>query len=254
MAAFTSVVAAYLSPYGIQVALPGAVLAGVGFGAINAFCIIILRIPPFIATLATMLAAKGGALVISGAQTISVDWGSNFTKLSMGQAFGLFPWAIVIVAGLTLVLWLVLERTTIGRTVLAIGGSEDASNLMGLKVNRAKAFVYLLSGGCAGLAGVFLASGFGAGQPLEGIGWELSAIASVVVGGTLLTGGMGSIPATVAGALLLGLVFNVLNFENGQGTISFSAYWQMVIRGGFLFAVILLQSRVIARQQKVLGS
>ena len=124
---------------------------------------------------------------------------------------------------------------------------------MGLKVNRAKAFVYLLSGGCAGLAGVFLASGFGAGQPLEGIGWELSAIASVVVGGTLLTGGMGSIPATVAGALLLGLVFNVLNFENGQGTISFSAYWQMVIRGGFLFAVILLQSRVIARQQKVLG-
>lgn len=254
VAAFTSVVAAYLSPYGIQVALPGAILAGIGFGAINAFCIIILRIPPFIATLATMLAAKGGALVISGAQTISVDWGSNFTKLGMGQVMGLFPWAIVIVAGLTLVLWLVLERTTIGRTVLAIGGSEDASNLMGLKVNRAKAFVYLLSGGCAGLAGLFLASGFGAGQPLEGIGWELSAIASVVVGGTLLTGGMGSIPATVAGALLLGLVFNVLNFENGQGTISFSAYWQMVIRGGFLFAVILLQSRIIARQQKVLGS
>ena len=122
VAAFTSVVAAYLSPYGIQVALPGAVLAGVGFGAINAFCIIILRIPPFIATLATMLAAKGGALVISGAQTISVDWGSNFTKLGMGQAFGLFPWAIVIVAGLTLALWLVLERTTIGRTVLAMKG------------------------------------------------------------------------------------------------------------------------------------
>ncbi len=82
----------------------------------------------------------------------------------------------------------------------------------------------------------------------------MSAIASVLVGGTLLTGGMGSILATVAGALLLGLVFNVLNFENGQGTISFSAYWQMVILGGFLFAVILLQSRVIARQQKVLGS
>ncbi|MEM9223190.1 MAG: ABC transporter permease [Pseudomonadota bacterium] len=253
VAAFTSVVAAYLSPYGIEVALPGAVAAGVGFGAINAFCIVILHIPPFIATLATMLAAKGGALVISGAQTISVDWSSNFTKLGMGQAFGLFPWAIVIVMGLTIVLWIVLEKTTIGRTVLAVGGSEDASTLMGLKVNRAKAFAYLLSGGCAGLAGLFLASGFGAGQPLEGIGWELSAIASVVVGGTLLTGGMGSIPATVAGALLLGLVFNVLNFENGQGTISFSAYWQMVIRGGFLFAVILLQARVIAQNEKRMG-
>lgn len=244
VAAFTSVVAAYLSPYGIEVALPGGVLAGVAFGAINGFFIIAMRIPPFIATLATMLGAKGGALVISGAQTISVDWGSNFTRLGMEKAMGILPWSIVIVAVVAVLLWIVLEHTSLGRTVLAIGGGEDASNLMGLKVNRAKAFVYLLSGGCAGLAGVFLASGFGAGQPLEGVGWELSAIASVVVGGTLLTGGLGSVPATVAGALLLGLVFNILNFENGRGTISLSAYWQMVIRGGFLFVVILLQSRM----------
>lgn len=249
VAAFTSVVAAYLSPHGLQVALPGAVLAGIGFGALNAFSIIVLRIPPFIATLAAMLAAKGGALVISGAQTISVDWGSNFTKMGMEKALNILPWSIVIVGAVVIALWVVLERTSLGRTVLAIGGSEDASVLMGLPVNRAKAFVYLLSGGCAGLAGVILASGFGAGQPLEGIGWELSAIASVVVGGTLLTGGLGSVPATVAGALLLGLVFNILNFENGRGTISFSAYWQMVIRGGFLFAVILFQARVMARRQ-----
>ncbi|WP_380055353.1 ABC transporter permease [Falsihalocynthiibacter sp. SS001] len=251
VAAFTSVVAAYLSPHGIQVALPGAVLAGMAFGAINAFTIIAMRIPPFIATLVTMLAAKGGALIISGAETIGVDWGSNFTKLGMEKAFGVLPWAIVIVAVVTVILWFVLERTSLGRTVLAIGGSEDASALMGLPINKAKAFVYILSGGCAGLAGVFLASGFGAGQPLEGIGWELSAIAAVVVGGTLLTGGMGSITATVIGALLLGLVFNILNFENGRGTISLSAYWQMVIRGGFLFVVILFQTRVTARNQKV---
>lgn len=249
VAAFTSVIAAYLSPYGIEVALPLAVLAGIGFGAINAFCIIILRIPPFIATLATMLGAKGGALVISGAQTISVDWGSNFTKMGMEKAFNLLPWSIVIVGIVVIGMWIVLERTSLGRTVLAIGGSEDASVLMGLKVDLAKAFVYLLSGGCAGLAGVILASGFGAGQPLEGIGWELSAIASVVVGGTLLTGGLGSVPATVAGALLLGLVFNILNFENGLGTISFSAYWQMVIRGAFLFIVILFQARVMAKSR-----
>jgi ribose transport system permease protein len=246
VAAFTSVVAAYLSPRGIEIALPAAVLAGMGFGALNAFSIIALRIPPFIATLAAMLAAKGGALVVSGAETIAVDWGSNFTKLGMEKAFGLLPWSIVIVGLVVIVLWVVLEKTSLGRTVLAIGGSEDASILMGLKVNRATAFVYLLSGGCAGLAGVILASGFGAGQPLEGVGWELSAIASVVVGGTLLTGGLGSVPATVAGALLLGLVFNILNFENGRGTISFSAYWQMVIRGAFLFAVILFQARVQA--------
>ena len=244
VAAFTSVVAAYLSPYGIEVALPGGVLAGVAFGAVNGLFIIAMRIPPFIATLSTMLGAKGGALVISGAQTISVDWGSNFTKLGMEKALNILPWTIVIVGIVAVVLWVVLEHTSLGCTVLALGGGEDASNLMGLKVNRAKAFVYLLSGGCAGLAGVFLASGFGAGQPLEGVGWELSAIASVVVGGTLLTGGLGSVPATVAGALLLGLVFNILNFESGRGTISLSAYWQMVIRGGFLFLVILLQTRM----------
>ena len=249
VAAFTSVIAAYLSPYGLAVAIPGAILAGVAFGAVNAFCIIVMRIPPFIATLATMLGAKGGALVISGAQTIGVDWGSNFTKLGLEKAFDIAPWSILIVALVAVILWVVLEKTSIGRTVLAIGGSEDASNLMGLKVNRAKAFVYLLSGGCAGLAGLFLASGFGAGQPLEGIGWELSAIAAVVVGGTLLTGGMGSVPATIAGALLLGLVFNILNFENGRGTISLSAYWQMVIRGGFLFVVILFQTRIAAGKQ-----
>ncbi|MEP4769505.1 MAG: ABC transporter permease, partial [Roseibium sp.] len=219
VAAFTSVIAAYLSPYGIQVAMPLAILAGIAFGLFNGACIVYLQIPPFITTLATMLGAKGGSLVISGAQTIAVDWGSNFTKLGMEKAFDLVPWTIVVVATLVIGLWIVLEMTSLGRTILAVGGGEDASVMMGLKVNRAKLFAYSLSGGCAGVAGVFLASGFGAGQPLEGVGWELSAIASVVVGGTLLTGGLGSIPATVAGALLLGLVFNILNFENGKGWI-----------------------------------
>ncbi len=250
VAAFTSVIAAYLSPYGIQVALPGAVIVGLALGGINAFFVVAMRIPPFIATLATMLGAKGGALVISGAQTISIDWGSNFTKLGMEKAFGILPWTIVITAIVVVGLWVLLEKTSLGRTVLAIGGGEDASVMMGLNVTRAKVLVYVLSGGCAGLAGLFLASGFGAGQPLEGVGWELSAIASVVVGGTLLTGGMGSVASTVAGALLLGLVFNILNFENGLGKISLSAYWQMVIRGGFLFAVIVFQSRVANSAKK----
>ncbi|MEO1105082.1 MAG: ABC transporter permease [Pseudomonadota bacterium] len=253
VAAFASVVAAYMSPFGIEVALPAGILAGMAFGALNAFIIIVMRVPPFIATLATMIGAKGGALVASGAQTISVDWGSNFTKLGMEKVAGVLPWAIIIVAIVAVLAWIVLEHTPLGRTVLAIGGGEDASRLMGLPVNRAKAAVYVFSGGCAGLAGVFLASGFGAGQPLEGLGWELSAIAAVVVGGTLLTGGMGSIPATIAGALLLGLVFNILNFENGRGVVTFSAYWQLVIRGAFLLVVILIGTQ-IARQRGAAAS
>ena len=102
VAAFTSVIAAYLSPYGIEVALPLAVLSGVAFGLFNAVCIVYGRIPPFIATLATMLGAKGGSLVISGAQTIAVDWGSNFTQLGMEKAMGIVPWTIVLVGVLVL--------------------------------------------------------------------------------------------------------------------------------------------------------
>ena len=133
--------------------------------------------------------------------------------------------------------------------MLAVGGGEDAARLMGLPVDRVKFLVYALSGTLAGLAGVILAAQFGAGQPTEGVGWELFAIASVVVGGTLLTGGVGSVGATLAGALLLGLIFNILNFENGLGWISLSAYWQSVIRGAFLLLVVILQSRLNGTQR-----
>ena len=118
---------------------------------------------------------------------------------------------------------------------------------MGLPVTPTIFSVYLISGSCAGLAGVILAAQFGAGQPIEGVGWELFAIASVVVGGTLLTGGKGSIAGTLAGAMLLGLIFTILNFENGMGWISLSAYWQSVVRGFFLFIVVVLQSRLANR-------
>jgi len=109
---------------------------------------------------------------------------------------------------------------------------------------------YAVSGLLAGMAGVILAAQFGAGQPNEGVGWELFAISAVVLGGTLLTGGEGSIAMTIAGVLLLGLVFNLLNFENGLGFVSLSAYWQSVIRGVFLLLVIVLQARVLKQRGK----
>lgn len=242
-AALGSVVSALASPYGPLPGLAAGLGAGLVIGIINAIVITRLNIMPFIATLATMLAASGSALLISGNQSVSVSYESGFTNLGQGNFIAL-PTPVYFVVIAYAVGSLILNFTSTGRTVLAIGDNEDAAKLMGLPVDKIKALVYVASGGLAGIAGVILASQFGAGQPIEGVGWELFAIASVVVGGTLLTGGAGSVATTLAGALLLGLIFTVLNFENGKGWISLSAYWQSVIRGVFLLAVVLLQSRL----------
>lgn len=248
-AALGSVVAALLSPYGAVAGLAGGVAAGLIIGCINAFSVTRLNILPFIATLATMLAASGSALLLAGNQSVSVSYDTSFTDLGQGDFLG-FP----IPAWIGLIAYLagsvLLNLTAWGRTVLAIGGNEDAARLMGLSARRTKASVYVLSGGLAGLAGVILAAQFGAGQPIEGVGWELFAIASVVVGGTLLSGGVGSVGSTLAGVFLLGLIFNILNFENGLGWITLSAYWQSVVRGVFLMIVVIIQARLMARTEE----
>ncbi len=248
-AALGSVVAALLSPYGLLPGLLGGVGAGLLVGLVNGLAVTRLHILPFIATLATMLAASGCALLLAGNQSVSVSYEGGFVELGQGDLWGLpIPAWIALVA--FLLGSLVLNFTAFGRTVLAVGGNEDATRLMGLPADRVKMAVYVASGGLAGLAGVILAAQFGAGQPIEGVGWELFAIAAVVVGGTLLTGGVGSVGATLAGVLLLGLIFNILNFENGLGVISLSAYWQSVIRGLFLLLVVAIQARLVARSEE----
>jgi ribose transport system permease protein len=249
-AALGSVVAALLSPYGAVPGLAGGVAAGLAIGAVNAVVVTRLNVLPFIATLATMLAASGCALLLAGNQSVSVSYESGFVELGQGDLLG-FPVPAWIAALAYVLGSIALNLTAWGRTVLAVGGNEEATRLMGLPANRAKASVYLISGALAGLAGVILAAQFGAGQPIEGVGWELFAIASVVVGGTLLTGGVGSVGATLAGVLLLGLIFNILNFENGLGWISLSAYWQSVVRGAFLLLVVIIQARLVARTEEV---
>ena len=242
VAALSSVVAALVSPYGWLAAALAGVLAATALGFVNGLIVTRLRILPFIATLAMLLAARGLALVLAGNQSVSVATTGGFTDLGQGDFLGVPIPALILLVAFALG-WLVLNHSGFGRHVLALGGNEDASRLMGLDVNRIKLIVYTLSGALAGVAGVILAAQFSAGQPTEGLGWELSAIASVVVGGTLLTGGTGTVGGTLGGALLLGLIFNVLNFENGRGVISLSAYWQSVIRGFFLLGVVILQNR-----------
>jgi len=247
--AFTSVIAAHVSPTGPIVGLIVPVLAGALVGLVNGFVIAKLRILPFITTLATLLAARGLALSFANNTAVSVSQDSGFTSIGQGDLWGI-PVPAIILFGAYLIGAVLFYYTRFGRHVLAIGGNEEATRLMGLPVDRIKIIVYIISGGLAGLAGVILASQYGAGQPTEASGWELSAIASVVVGGTLLTGGFGSVGGTLVGVFLLGLIINILNFENGRGTTSLSAYWQSVIRGGFLLIVVLIQNRLMNRRQR----
>ena len=245
-AAFASVVSALLSPYGLFPGLVGGLGAGLAVGAVNGFMVTRMNIQPFIATLSGMLVASGSGLLLAHNQSVSVSYDTDFTWLGQGDLLG-FPTPAWIAAAAYVYGSVALNFLSFGRYVLAVGGNEEAARLMGLPVDRVKFLTYVQSGVFAGLAGVILAAQFGAGQPAEGVGWELFSIAAVVVGGTLLTGGVGSVTTTLAGVLLLGLIFNVLNFENGLGWISLSAYWQSVVRGVFLMVVVMASSGAARR-------
>ncbi len=247
VAALSSVVAALVSPQGFLLALLAAIGTGLVVGILNGWIIARLGIAPFIVTLAMLLAARGMALVLSKNASVSIDTSSGLNLLVWGNFLGI-PIPIYILVVTYIVGSIILNFTRFGRHILAIGGNEEAARLMGLRIERTQLLVYTISGGLAGLAGALLAAQTFTGNPTEAVGWELSAIASVVVGGTLLTGGMGSVGGTLVGVLLLGLIFNILNFENGHGVISLTPYWEAVVRGAFLLIVVLLQSLLSRRK------
>ncbi len=257
LAALTSVVAALVSPHGLLITLAACLAVGIGVGVINGWAIALLKIPPFITTLATLLAARGLALLLSNNASVNVDSTSDFTTIANNITFGFnifgigsIPIVVLILIVAYVIGSLVLNFTRFGRHVLAVGGNEEAARLMGLPVDRIIFTVYVMSGILAALAGVFLAAQTFTGIPNEGVGWELTAIAAVVVGGTLLSGGMGSVLTSLVGVLLLGLIFNILDFENGRGLISITSFWQSVIRGAFLLVVVILQSRLTRTRGK----
>ena len=237
--AVAGVVAAYLADQGLIVALIAAVAASAFLGLINGIVIAKGRIQPFIVTLGMMIAARGLALAVTNEKSISVPASAaDFTWLGQGY-IGPLPVPIFILILIFAIGWLILNYTAFGRHVFALGDNDEAARLMGLNIDRVTILVYVLSGLLSGLAGVILASRLGAGQPVAGVIWELDAIAAVVIGGTLLTGGKGSVVSTLYGVLLLGVIFNIFNLE-GQ----ISPWWQLVLRGGILLAVVILQNRL----------
>jgi ribose/xylose/arabinose/galactoside ABC-type transport system permease subunit len=244
------VVAAKVSAHGLLVGLAAGIAVGAAVGLVNGLLISRLRLQPFIVTLAMLLAVRGLALDVANTQAAVASSESDFQKLADWQALGL-PVAAWLMFAAFAVGAAALRYTAFGRQVLAVGGNVDAARLMGLPVARVTVSVYVLSGALSGCAGVLLASQTGSVDTAAGQGWELSAIAAVVVGGTLLTGGVGSVLSTLVGVLLLQLIFNLIVFENGKHVLSISSYWESVIRGAFLLVVVLLQVRLVRRRSVV---
>jgi len=203
--------------------------AGVGLfvglvvGAMNGLIVTRIRVPPFVVTLAMMLVVRGAAYKYTNANTIS-GLPSSFALLSQRGSMAAVMVLVFAIA------WVLLMRTPFGRHVYATGGNRDAAWLSGVRVNRVLMAVYVLCGLSAGLAGVLVASRLNAGYPRAGELYELDAVAAVVVGGTSLFGGRGSIWGTLAGAFFIGILNNGLNLYN------VSPYDQMIVKGAVLLA------------------
>jgi len=205
----------------------GAILFGGLIGLVNGLNIALLKLPPFIATLAMMLVAQGLALVISKSTPIDFSDSPSYTKISTGNLIpgARLPNAVLILIVLAIAAGVILNKTVLGRYTFSIGSNEEATALSGIDVTKWKILVYTLAGLFIGLAGVLISARLGSAQPATGAGYELQAIAAVVIGGTSLAGGKGSIIGTVIGALII----SVLN--NGLQIMSIPQEWQNVILG-----------------------
>jgi ribose/xylose/arabinose/galactoside ABC-type transport system permease subunit len=228
------------------------VLAGCAAGLVNALPVVRLNLPPFITTLAMMLMARGLAFKLSHGQPVPLTsnafnaLGTDYALHDLLKPLGLpgIPWAVLVMLVVVIVFAIVLNRTRFGRYVLALGGNEEAARLAGINVRLVKTFVYVISGGCAGLAGMLLMARFSSGSPQTGIGSELQSIAAVVVGGTSLMGGRGSVVATFFGALLIGVLNNVMNLLNIE------SYTQDIVLGAVILLAVMaeeIRKRVFAK-------
>jgi ribose transport system permease protein len=224
----------------IPLGILGGVLAGALAGFINGVVISRMKIPPFIATLGMLYATKGLSLVISELKPIYFNDTPAFRELAMGSILGKIipgfeiPNAVLIMFGAAIIAHLILSRTILGRYTFALGSNEEATRLSGVNVASWKTAVYSLCGLFSGLGGVLMAARLNSAQPALGAGYELDAIAAVVIGGTSLSGGEGSILGTIIGA------FIISTLTNGLRILSVPQEWQMVVTGGIVVLAVYL--------------
>ncbi len=218
----------------------GGILAGALCGFVNGVVIAKMKVPPFIATLGMMYITKGLSLVISQLHPIYFSDYPQFSNIAMGSVVGSvipsanIPNAVLIFFAAAIIAGLILAKTVLGRYNVALGSNEEATRLSGVNVDRWKIAIYTLCGVFAGLAGVLIASRLNSAQPALGAGYELDAIAAVVIGGTSLAGGEGTILGTLIGAFVKSVL------DNGLRIISVPQEWQIVVTGIIVIGAVYL--------------
>ncbi|PWH06737.1 ribose ABC transporter permease [Brachybacterium endophyticum] len=208
-----------------------AILFGGFVGLVNGFNVAILDLPPFIATLAMMMVASGLALVISGAAPIYFEDGS-YMGFSTGMLIPSIPNAVLVLLVAAVIAAILMSRTLLGRYATAIGSNREAADLAGVDVKKWLIIVYVVGGLFTGLAGVMISARLGSAQPATGMGYELDAIAAVVIGGTSLAGGRGTVFGTMIGALIISVL------TNGLQILSIPQEWQDVLLGAVILVAV----------------
>lgn len=233
-----TVTVALLPGCGWAAALLGGLAVAAAFGAMNGVCAAKTRMPPFIITLATMLMARGVALRFNEGRPLAVpDSERLFLALGNARLFGALPVPVLLMAAALGLMAVLLHRTRFGQHLYAIGGNREAARFTGIRIARNEIVVYVLCAALAGLAGVIHASQLYSAEPASGQGFELNAIAAVVVGGTSFTGGIGTMPGTLIGAVIIGILDKGLN----QAGVHFSL--QYIVKGLVILAAVYLDVR-----------
>ena len=227
--------AGLLESHSIAVAVPLGLLAGILIGIVNGIGVAYARIPAFIMTLGTLSFARGLAFIYTGGTPIPII-NEDYYYVGNGYLLGM-PIPSLILISTLIAGAIVLRMTPFGRCVYGIGSNEDAARLSGVPVQRYKIFVYAISGGCAALAGLVYSSQLGVGTPIAGQAYELDSIAAVVVGGTALFGGKGSVFGTFIGTLIIGVLANVLNLAGVDPFV------QQLFKGGLIIIAVFIMSR-----------
>jgi ribose transport system permease protein len=213
-------------------AILGALIIGGVLGWFNGFVITRFNVPPFVATLAMLTIARGFTMLYTGGHPIS-NLGADFAVIGAGSFLGI-PVPVWIAVAVVLLALFITKQTKLGRYIYAIGGNETAAKLSGININKVKIIVYCLGAALAAIGGVIVTSRLDSAQPNAGISYELDAIAAVVIGGTSLNGGKGSVVGTVIGAVIIGIL------NNGLVLLNVSPFWQQVVKGGVILLAVVI--------------